>query len=326
MVHTRKIAHPSADSGPPAPVTRPGRWAALWKLVKRDKYLLLIFLPIFCYYVIFCYLPMPGAIIAFKNYIPGAGMLNGQWVGLKWFAQFFQSVYFWRLIRNTFLLAFYPLVFGFPIPILFAICITEVKNMLFRRFTQTLSYFPYFISTVVVVGMFANFLSLNDGIINTLLSALGGSRVNFMMDPRWFRGIYSFTVIWQNYGFSSIIYIAAITGTDPQLFDAARVDGARKFQEIWHITLPSILPTIVVLLLLNVGGIMSVGFERVFLMYNPATYSSADVISTYVYRQGIESTNYSYATAVGLFNSVINFAAVYLCNVLSRRTSELSLW
>jgi putative aldouronate transport system permease protein len=239
---------------------------------------------------------------------------------------FFESHFFWRLLRNTFLLAFYPLLFGFPIPIIFAICITEIGNMKVRRLAQTVSYLPYFISAVVVAGMIVNFLSLSDGIVNGVIARLGGEKINFMMNPKYFRAIYTISGVWQTFGFNSIIYIAAIMSIDPELYDSARIDGVNKFQEAWSITLPCIKSTVFILLILSLGGILSVGFEKVYLLYNGATYETADVISTYVYRQGIESQNFGYATAVGLFNSAISFLVVYAANSVSRRVNNMSLW
>lgn len=299
---------------------------SLLKLIRRDKLLLLMFLPIFIYYFVFCYLPLPGILIAFKNFSPGHGIWGGDWVGFKWILQFVNSRYFWRLLRNTFLLAFYPLLFGFSIPILFAICVVELKNGLFKRFAQTVTYLPHFISTVVIAGMIINFLSPTDGIVNTALVNFGMEKINFMMDPEWFRTIFTTSGIWQSFGFSSIIYIAAIMGIDQEMYDSGKIDGVNKFQEVWHLTLPSLKPTIVILLLLSIGSIMSVNFEKVYLLYNGSTYETADVISTYVYRQGIESQNFGFATAVGLFNSVISFALVFFANQMSRRVNDMSLW
>lgn len=298
----------------------------LIKLIRRDKALILMFLPVFLYYFIFCYLPMPGVVMAFKDFTPGNGIFGGEWVGMKWFIQFAQSTYFWRLIRNTFLLAFYPLIFGFGVPILFALCVVEIKSTVLKKFAQTITYLPHFISTVVIAGMIINFLSPSDGIVNQLLVNLGLERINFMMEPGWFRTIFTTSGIWQSFGFSSIIYIAAIMGIDQEMYDSGKIDGVNKFQEVMHLTLPSLKPTIVILLLLSIGGIMSVNFEKVYLLYNGATYETADVISTYVYRQGIESQNFSFATAVGLFNSVIGFILVYLANSASRRMNDMSLW
>lgn len=299
---------------------------SFWQLVKRDRHLLLMFLPIVIYYIIFCYIPMSGAIIAFKNYRPGRGIYNGDWVGLKWFIQFFQSPYAFRTIRNTVLISLYSILFGFPTPILFALCVTEIIGSKTRRIVQTVSYLPHFISTVVLVGMMTNFFSMNNGIVNTFIVALGGQPVNFLVNPGWFRTLYVGSGVWQNFGFNSIIYIAAITGIDPELYEAAKIDGVTKFKQIWYITLPMIIPTITILFILQLGQIMSVGFEKVFLMYSPAVYETADVISTYVYRKGIESSSYSFASAVGLFNSLVNFLFVFIANMICKRATDTSLW
>ncbi|HHV96053.1 MAG TPA: sugar ABC transporter permease [Clostridiaceae bacterium] len=296
------------------------------KALKRDKYLFLMFLPIFIYYIIFNYIPITGAIIAFKDYKPGMGLYSGKWVGFKWFVQFFESPFAFRLIRNTVLIALYSIIYGFPVPIIFAICITEIQNTKMRRIVQTASYLPHFISTVVVVGMLKNFLSVNDGIVNAIIAALGGERINFMMDAKWFRTIYVASGVWQHFGFNSIIYIAAIIGIDPSLYESSKIDGITKFKEVWYITIPMIAPTIIVLFILQLGRIMSVGFEKVYLMYSPAVYETADVISTYVYRKGIESSSYSFSAAVGLFNSVVNFAFVFGSNLISRKLTQTSLW
>ncbi len=298
----------------------------LFQLVKRDKYLLAMFLPILAYYIIFHYLPMSGAIIAFKNFKPGKGIYNGDWVGLKWFIQFFESPYAFRTVRNTVLLSLYSLLFGFPTPILFAICVTEIVNDKIRRIVQTVSYLPHFISTVVMVGMITNFFSMNNGIVNVLIGRLGGEQINFLINPRWFRTLYVGSGVWQSFGFNSIIYIAAIAGIDPCLYEAGKIDGITKFKQVWYITIPMIAPTITILFILQLGQIMSVGFEKVYLMYNSSVYETADVISTYVYRKGIESSNYSFASAIGLFNSVINFAFVFVANRLCRITTQTSLW
>lgn len=269
---------------------------------------------------------MSGAIIAFKNFKPGKGIYNGDWVGLKWFIQFFESPYAFRTVRNTVLLSLYSLLFGFPTPILFAICVTEIVNDKIRRIVQTVSYLPHFISTVVMVGMITNFFSMNNGIVNVLIGRLGGEQINFLINPRWFRTLYVGSGVWQSFGFNSIIYIAAIAGIDPCLYEAGKIDGITKFKQVWYITIPMIAPTITILFILQLGQIMSVGFEKVYLMYNSSVYETADVISTYVYRKGIESSNYSFASAIGLFNSVINFAFVFVANRLCRITTQTSLW
>lgn len=292
----------------------------------RDKYLLMMLIPAVAYYIIFHYLPMTGVIIAFKDFKLGAGIFGGEWVGLKWFRRFFASPFSFRLIRNTIMLSGYSIIFGFPAPIIFAICVTQIRNMKIRRTIQTASYLPHFISTVVVVGILHNFLSLNHGIINNVVEMLGGERINFLLTPSYFRTIYVASGVWQRFGFSSIIYIAAIVGIDPSLYESAQIDGITKFKEAWYITLPSIAQTIIILFILNLGSIMSVGFEKVFLLYTPAVYETADVISTYIYRSGIEQSQFSFATAVGLFNSVINFSFVYGSNMLSRKLTNMSLW
>ena len=230
------------------------------------------------------------------------------------------------MIANTVLLSLYSIVFGFPIPILFAICITEVRRSSLRRVVQTVSYLPHFISTVVLVGMLHNMLNTNTGIINNLIALFGGKRITFLMAPEWFRTIYVSSGVWQSFGYSSIIYIAAIFGIDPTLYEAANIDGMSKFKQSWYITIPMISQTIIILFIMRLGNIMSVGFEKVFLLYNPSIYKTADVISTYVYRKGIESSNYSYASAVGLFNSLINFTFIIVANTICRKLTETSLW
>ena len=298
----------------------------LAKAFKRDRYLLLMFLPIVVYYVVFSYVPMTGAIVAFKQFKPGHGIYGGDWVGLKWFIQFFKSPFAFRTVRNTVLISLYSILFGFPLPILFAICVTEIRSSKVRRVVQTVSYLPHFISTVVLVGMINNFFSMNHGLVNDLIVRMGGEPVNFLINPAWFRTLYVGSGVWQNFGFNSIIYIAAITGIDPSLYEAGKIDGITKFQEVVYITIPMISQTIVMLFIMQLGGIMSVGFEKVFLMYSPAVYETADVVSTYVYRKGIESNNYGFGSAVGLFNSVINFAFVFIANQVCRKLTDSSLW
>jgi putative aldouronate transport system permease protein len=299
------------------------------KLLYRDRYLLIMIIPVVIYYLVFCYLPMTGIVMAFNQYQVGsgfAGIYTSKWVGLKWFKQFFGSIYLGRLVRNTFLLQFFSLIFGFPIPILFAIAVTQVANKNARKVIQVSTYLPYFISTVVVCGMINNFLSPSGGIINQLLNKIGIESINFMNLPQWFRPIYVISGSWQSFGFNSIIFVAAIMGISPDLYEAMDVDGANRRQVIWHLVLPSIRPTIILLLIMSLGTMMSVGFEKVYLLYNTAVYETADVIQTYVYRQGIQSNNYSYATAVGLFNSVINFAIVFVANKISRRVTDTAIW
>ena len=299
------------------------------RLIVRDRQLLIMFFPVFVYYIVFCYLPMAGLVMAFENFKMGsgfAGLFRSPWVGLKWFRQFFNSAFAWRLIRNTFLLSFYSLIFGFPIPIIFAICITQMRAKKFAKAAQVITYLPYFISTVVVVGMMTNFLSPSNGMINELIKRLGGKPVNFMSDPSWFRKLYVISGSWQSFGFNSIIFVAAIMGIDPALYEAMKVDGASRWQQILHLILPMIADTVILLLIMTLGNLLNVGFEKVYLMYSPAVYETGDVIATYVYRQGIESKNFGYASAVGLFYSVVGFIFVLGSNTLSRRVTGSSLW
>ncbi|NSW91299.1 MAG: sugar ABC transporter permease [Firmicutes bacterium] len=295
------------------------------KTLKKEKYLWILVLPGIIWYLIFAYGPMYGLVIAFERYSPARGILGGPWVGFKWFKQFFESQFFWRLIRNTLLLNIYSIIFSFPAPIILAIMLNEIKHGWYKKAAQTISYLPHFISTVIAVGMVVNFLS-TDGFINNLISLLGGQRKQFLVMPEWFRTIYIASGIWQSAGWNSIIYLAAISGIDSQLYEAAIVDGATKLNQIWHITIPGILPTIIILLILNLGHILSVGYEKIILLYNPAVYETADVINTYVYRRGVAGGEFSFGTAVGLFQSVINFIMIILANKISRNLSEISLW
>lgn len=298
----------------------------LFRLIRRDNALLVMILLPFAYYVIFHYLPMFGIVIAFKDFSIPRGIWRSEWVGFEWFKQFFDSIYFWRLIRNTFLLSFYSLLFGFPVPIIFALLLNEVKAHTYKRIVQTASYLPHFISLVIIVGMLVNFLSPHSGIVNVVIKAFGGKPINFMSEMRWFRFLYVGSGIWQHFGFGSIIYLAAIAGINVELYDAAEVDGCTRLQKIWHITLPGIAPTITVLLILRMGSLLAVGFEKVLLMYSPVTYEVADIIATYVYRRGIVSGEYSFGAAIGLFNAVINLTFLVVFNQIARRYSESSLW
>jgi putative aldouronate transport system permease protein len=294
--------------------------------MKRERaWYVMIILP-FAYYIIFHYIPMVGVVLAFKDYSIPRGIFGSEWVGFKWFIQFFESFYFWRLMRNTLLINFYQLLFGFPVPILFALMLNEVRHMMYKRVAQTISYLPHFISVVIVVGIMVNFLSPNSGIINVIISRLGGQAIDFMGDQRWFRFLYVSSNIWQQFGFGSIIYLAAIAGINIELYDAARVDGCSRLQRIWYVTLPGIAPTIIILLILRLGNLLTVGFEKILLMYQPSTYEVADVIQTYVYRRGIISGEYSFAAAIGLFGNLINLGFLVIFNRLARRYSETSLW
>ncbi|MFH1737993.1 MAG: ABC transporter permease subunit [bacterium] len=291
----------------------------------QGGYLLLI-LPCLIFYILFAYIPMYGAIIAVKDFRLGDTIGSAPWVGFRWFREFFTSMYFWRLIKNTLIINFYQLVFGFPVPIIFALVVNEIRIRKFKRTLQTISYMPHFISVVVVVGILTNLFGVNHGIVNTVLESWGREKIHFFLQPRWFRPLYVGSGIWQSFGYGSIIYIAAMSDVNMNLYEAAIIDGANRLQQIRHITLQAIKPTIVILLILNIGALMSEGFAKIILMYNPATYVVADVISTYVYRRGLVEMQYSFSAAVGLFNSVVNFLMLVGANALSKRFSEVSLW
>ncbi len=291
----------------------------------RNKYIYLMLVPVVGYYLVFYYGPMYGAQIAFRDFEPVRGITGSAWVGLQNFKDFFTGPYFRRLVGNTVSINVLDLVLGFPAPILLALAINEIRATYFKRVVQTISYLPHFISLVVVVGMLIDFLS-TDGVINTVLAQFGVAPVAWLRKPQYFQMTYVLSGIWQSIGWGSIIYLAAVTNIDPTLYEAAQVDGAGRFRQIWNITLPGIMPTIIILLILRLGAMMTVGYEKIILMYNPLTYSSADVISTYVYRVGILQANYSFSAAAGLFNSVINFTLLVLANQISRRFSETSLW
>lgn len=282
--------------------------------------------PAFAYFVIFHYVPMYGVQIAFKDYMPSLGIWGSPWVGFKHFEKFFDSYYFWDLINNTLGISIYSLIVGFPLPIILALALNEVDYEPFKKLVQTVTYAPNFISTVVIVGMIISFLSPSTGIINHILRFFGGTGHNFMEDPRWFKTIYVFSGVWQGTGWGTIIYLAALSGVDPQLHESATIDGASRIQRLWHINLPVLIPTMIIILIMNFGGLMSVGFEKVLLMQNPLNMPSSNIIATFTYQQGLLQAQYSYAAAVGLFNSVINSILLIFVNWLSRRYSEVSLF
>ncbi len=294
--------------------------------IVRDHQLYLLLLPAVVYVLVFHYWPMYGVQIAFKDFRASLGIWGSEWVGLKHFLRFFQSPNISQLIRNTLGLSLYSLVAGFPVPIILAILLNEVKSAAFKRTVQTTIYAPHFISTVVMSGMVVMFLNHDKGIINHLVALLGGRRADYMTQPRWFPTIYVLSGIWQNAGWGTIIYFAALSTIDPQVVEAAMIDGASRLQKIWHIDLPGIAPTITILLILNLGGLLSVGFEKVLLLQNALNMETADVISTYVYRVGLLGAQFSYSSAIGLFNSVINFVLLLAANGLARRSGQTSLW
>ena len=294
----------------------------------RQKWVYIMATPVLIYVLIFFYYPLYGTLMAFKDYTPRLGIFGSPWVGFQNFISFFESVHFFRVIRNTLLISLYTLAFGFPAPILFALLLNEVRKRKFVRVVQTLTYLPHFISLVVVCGLLHMFLSGN-GLINQVLGFLGkpeGEMVNFLGIADNFRTIYVASEIWKTFGWNSIIYFAAISSIDQQLYEAAEVDGAKRFRKIWHITLPCLAPTIIIMFILAVGQLMGVGHEKIILLYNPNTYSTADVITSYVYRRGLVDGAFSFASAVGLFNAVIGLTLMLITNNISRRVSETSLW
>lgn len=296
-----------------------------WRQIKKSKYLYIIFIIPMIYYLLFHYMPMYGVLIAFKDYNIGKGVWGSPWAGFKHFHKFLTDPYFWKLVRNTLVLNIYGLVWGFPIPIILAVMLNEVPREGYKKLIQTVSYLPHFISTVVVCGMVVNFLSL-DGIFNQLLVNLGLEKIQFLMFPQYFRTIFTASGIWQSCGWTSIIYLSALTGVDSEVLDAAMIDGANRWERIRHVTLPAITPTISIMLIMQLGKIMTLGYEKILLLYNGSTYETADILSTYVYRRGILSNDFSYATAVGLFQSVVGVIMLVLANKVSKKLSETSLW
>ncbi|WP_240941307.1 ABC transporter permease subunit [Paenibacillus sp. HB172176] len=285
---------------------------------------LIFFIPL-CYYLIFQYWPMYGITIAFKNYNIVKGITGSEWVGLEHFRKFLIDPYFWKLVRNTLVINVYEILFGFPMPIILALLLNEIRHPLFKRFVQSVSYLPHFISTVVVAGMIVNFLS-TDGLVNQIVEWLGGSPIQFLMKPEWFRTIFVSSGIWQSVGWGSIIYLAALTSIDLELYEAARIDGAGRWKQMLNVTLPGMAPTISIMLILNLGNLMRLGFEKIILLYNGSTYETADVISTYVYRRGLLGSDFSYATAVEVFQAIVGLVLLVLANRASRKISETSLW
>ena len=299
------------------------------RLIRRDwkmnKAVYLMAVPVIVYFFIFNYIPMGGILMAFEDYSIKKGIFGSTFVGFDNFIRFFNSIYCWRVIRNTLLISLYGLLFSFPFPIIFALCLNEIRNTKFKKLTQTISYLPYFISIVVVVSILQDFTSA-DGVLTQLAAALGDTGGAPWSRPEWFRNLYIGSNIWQHLGYNSIIFISALAAIDQELYEAAVIDGAGRWKQTLYITLPELSSTIVVLLILRLGQIMNVGYEKTILMYSPATYETADVIASYVYRVGIEDADYGYSTAINFFNSVVNFLVLFVANAISRKLSETSLW
>ncbi|MEU9630674.1 ABC transporter permease [Streptomyces luteogriseus] len=317
------------DQPPPRAAPRRGKRAntrTSWRRALRRDWQLysLAILPLL-FFLVFRYLPMIGNVIAFRRFEPGGSLFGEDWVGLRYVRMFLSDPTFWQVFRNTLWLGGLTLVFCFPIPVVLALLLNEVRTRSLKRFVQSVSYLPHFLSIVIVAGITLQMLA-SDGPVNHVLGLLGHDPVRFIQEPQWFRALYVGSEIWQTAGWGTILYLAALTTIDEDLYEAARIDGANRWQQIWHVTLPGIRPTMITLLILNVGTFMAVGFEKVLLLYNPLTYPTADVISTYVYRAGVESSSFSYAAAIGLFEAIIGLVLITSANTLSRRTVGTSLW
>ncbi|MFE0593134.1 ABC transporter permease [Micromonospora echinospora] len=300
---------------------RPGWRRAL----RRDWQLYSLAVLPLLFFLVFRYLPMAGNVIAFRRFEPGGSIFGERWVGLRYVRMFLTDPTFWEVFTNTLLLGTLTLLFCFPLPIVLALLLNEVRARRLKRFVQSVSYLPHFLSIVIVAAMVMQLLSV-DGTVNQIVGAFGGEEVPFLQRPEWFRTVYVSSEVWQTVGWGTILYLAALTTIDDDLYEAARIDGANRWRQTWHVTLPGIRPTMVTLLILNIGTFMAVGFEKILLLYNPLTYPTADVISTYLYRMGFESSNFSYAAAIGLFEALIGLVLVLTANTISRRTVGTSLW
>jgi putative aldouronate transport system permease protein len=307
--------------------TRVPRRRSTWRHIVNDRYLLALLLPGVLWFFVYRYLPMFGLLIAFKDFSFSKGVFGSTWIGWDNFKfLFFEQEDFYRIVRNTLLINVYRLVFSFPAPIAIALLLNEVRRDRYKRFVQTSIYLPHFVSWVIFGSIVIQFLSPSAGIVNAAIKALGGEPVFFMTTPAWFRPIVVISDIWKNTGWGTIIYLAALAGVDPELYDAARIDGANRWDQIWHVTLPSISETIVFILLLNVGRIMMIGFDQIYVLYNPTVYDVGDVIATYVYRIGIGNAQFSITTAIGLFQSLIGLVMIYGSNFISKKLLGKSIW
>lgn len=297
-----------------------------WKNYWKHRRLMILFLPGLAYFLIFHYFPIYGVTIAFKDFQVLKGINGSPWIGFQHFEDLFALNGFWQVFRNTLIISFYKLVFGFPAPIIFALLLNELRSMFFKRFIQTVSYLPHFVSWVILSGIFIQFLSPSMGPINIALKAIGLEPIYFLADSSWFRSVLVSTDVWKDLGWGAIIYLAALSGINPDLYEASTVDGANRWDQMWHITLPGIVPVVVIMFIFAVGKLLSDDFDQVFNLYNPAVYDVGDVLSTYTYRSGLESMQFSFATAIGLFKNVISFALIIIVNQISKKFSEYSLW
>lgn len=300
---------------------------SMFKSMKRNWLLYVFLLPVLIYVALFCYWPMYGLQIAFQRFRIADGFSGSEWVGLYWIEKFVNGPRFWTILKNTVSLSLYTIFASFPLPIILALILNNVKNARWKKFAQTITYMPHFISTIVLVGMLSLFFSPSSGVVNTLLSFLGGSgETYFMGEAKYFPHMYVWSGVWQSMGWNSIIYLAALSGVDPGLHEAARIDGANKLQRVLHIDIPSIMPTIIIILIMNCGSLIGVGYEKVYLMQNDLNYQVSEVISTYVYKVGLEQQQYSFSTAIGLLNNVVNYMLLIIVNKISDKVSNVSLW
>lgn len=295
------------------------------KVIARDKYLYLMALLPMAYFIVFHYIPLYGISLAFKNFDISKGIMGSPWVGFKYFEEIFSNPYSWLVIRNTIVLRLWQLTIGFPAPILLALLLNELRAERFKRIVQTSSYLPHFISLVVVAGMVISFMA-SDGPINSLIKSLGGPSVPWMQRPEWFAPIFTFSGIWQHAGWASVIYLAALTGINPELIEAAVIDGAGRWQRLLNITLPGIAPTVTIMFLLRIGQLLTVDYQMILLLYSPAIYETADVLGTYIYRRGIIGADFSFATAIGLFQAVVGLVFIVGANWIAKRVGDTSLW
>lgn len=299
---------------------------SLWENMKTEYQLYLFIFPAIIFFIIFHYIPLYGIQIAFKKYVEVKGILGSAWVGLANFERFFSSYQFGRLIRNTLGLSFYSLIAEFPIPIILALLLNQVKNKKYKKLVQTVTYAPHFISIVVMIGMVQLFLSPTSGIVNQVIKMFGGEVIPFLAEPQYFRHIYVISGIWQHAGWGAILYLATLASVGPELYEAAKVDGASKWSIIRHIDIPSIMPTAIIMLILNVGRLMNIGMQKALLLQNPINVSQSEIIPTYVYKVGIIKAQFSYSAAIGLFNSVVNIILLFTVNKIAKKVSETSLW
>ncbi|MFY1636436.1 ABC transporter permease [Solwaraspora sp. WMMB335] len=320
-----QVPVPPADRPPRRPAKTQLRSRSWRRALRRDWQLYsLVVLPLL-FFLIFRYLPMLGNVIAFRRFQPGGSVFGEYWVGLRYVRMFLSDSTFWSVFTNTLVLGTLTLVVVFPLPIVLALLLNEVRARKLKRFVQSVSYLPHFLSIVIVAAMVMQILSV-DGTVNSMIRAFGGEAIPFLQRPEWFRTIYVSSEVWQTVGWGTILYLAALTTIDEDLYEAARIDGANRWRQTWHVTLPGIRPTMITLLILNIGTFMAVGFEKILLLYNPLTYPTADVISTYLYRMGVVSSNFSYAAAIGLFEALIGLFLVLSANLIARRAVGTSLW